>query len=320
MTRLIVVPLDGSGFAEDALAIAASLAADTRGWLNLVTVHRPMLPIPTPDMDLEVGVTADAEIRAAELAYLAREADRVAAAFGVTVTPALLEGPVARTLKEYVESRRANLVVMSTHGRGGVSRFFLGSIADRLIRALHCPILLVRPGRGSSTIRHDHTTRVAVPLDGSVSAESAIDQLLALLRPEEVVIELVRVLQPPAAPPLAWRPVRRSTFTHDRLVANRYLAGVARSLRREGHRVHTEVLVAGNEASAIVAFAERRRCDLIGLATRGIGGFERAMLGSVADKVIRGATTPVLVWNPPGQPSSPAFHQVPAAAAALVPL
>ncbi len=61
MTRLIVVPLDGSGFAEDALAVAGSLAADTGGWLNLVTVHRPMVPI--PDWGLEASFTADAEIQ-----------------------------------------------------------------------------------------------------------------------------------------------------------------------------------------------------------------------------------------------------------------
>jgi len=318
MTRLIVVPLDGSGFAEDALAVAGSLAADTGGWLNLVTVHRPMVPI--PDWGLEASFTADAEIRAAELTYLGRETDRATTTFGVTATPTLLEGSVARTLEEYVESRKANLVVMSTHGRGGVSRFFLGSIADRLIRALHCPILLVRPGRGTTAIRRDHETRVAVPLDGSALAESAVDQVLELLRPEETVIELVRVLLPGATASLVSPPARGATVRPDLLLANRYLAGVAQRLRQKGLRAHTEVLIAGDAASAIIAFAEGRRCDLITLATRSIGGFERAMLGSVADKVIRAATTPVLVWNPPGQPSTPALYEVPAPAAALVPV
>jgi len=319
MPRLIVVPLDGSGFAENALAIAGNLAADGGGWLNLVTVHRPMVPIPGSDISLEASVTADAETREAERAYVAQEADRATTAFGVPVTSVLLEGPVAHTLKEYVEARKANLVVMSTHGRGGVSRFFLGSVADRLIRELHCPILLVRPGKSTTTIRRDRAIRVAIPLDGSALAESAIPRVLALLRPGETVLELVRVLLPVATSFLSLPLPRRTTGKQDLILANRYHAGIARRLHKGGIRAHSEVVVAGDAARAILAFAEGRRCDLIALATRGIGGLERALLGSVADKVIRGATTPVLVWNPPAAASGMP-HEAPGAAAAFMPV
>jgi nucleotide-binding universal stress UspA family protein len=319
MSRLIVVPLDGSGFAESAIATAGRLAAQTGGWLNLVTVHRPGVFPFGSDVGLEAGIAADTEIREAERAYLTQQADQAAAAFGVPVTPVLLEGPVAPTLKQYAESRKADLVVLSTHGRGGVSRFFLGSVADRLIRELHCPMLLVRPGGPEPAVEEDQAIRVAIPLDGSPLAESAIQQVLGVLRPDGAIIELVRVLVPAAAPAPASREERQSLRRHERLLANRYLAGVARRLREQGIRAHAEVVVAKDAAGAIMAFAEGRRCHLVALATRGAGGLERFLLGSVADKVIRGATTPVLVWNPPGQPLRPPQKAL-AVAAGLTPV
>src|SRR6266540_3017233 len=120
MQRRIVVPLDGSAFAEAALSVAITIARQTVGHLELVMVHQAQLTGASP----MAAMDADKRVRGQENRYLAGEAERIAADTGVPVTPAVLDGPVVSALARYIRSRRAVVVVMSTHGRGGVGRFF----------------------------------------------------------------------------------------------------------------------------------------------------------------------------------------------------
>lgn len=141
MLRRIIVPLDGSAFAETAIPAAAGLARGLRGHLELVMVHSPALSGPSPT----AALAQDARIRAYEEAYVIQKARSSAEAADGPVASSVLDGPVAATLIDHVRARKADLVVMTTHGRNGLSRFFLGSVADRLVRELHCPILLLPP-------------------------------------------------------------------------------------------------------------------------------------------------------------------------------
>jgi nucleotide-binding universal stress UspA family protein len=299
MLRRVVVPLDGSSFAEAALPFAADIAHRIGGRVDLVTVHHPMPP-------MEVSPAAAGEIdgilREQEEVYLKDQADRVARGFGVPVAATVLDGPVVTALTEDTIANPAQLVVMTTHGRGGISRAFLGSTGDRLVRELHCPVLLMRPGEKLAERTPSEPTRVLLPLDGSALAESAVDQVLALYPPATTVLQLVRVALPmplvafpiPVYPP----PGDAEALERELLLANRYLHEIARVLRQPGLTVHSEVVTHENPAAAILEYAERHGSDVIAIATRGFGGFDRVLLGSVADKVIRGAKIPVLAWNP----------------------
>jgi nucleotide-binding universal stress UspA family protein len=248
----------------------------------------------------------DAQIRREESAYLERVARRLPDGAGVSPATVVLDGPVAQTLIDHVRTRGAKLVVMTTHGRGGVSRMFLGSVADRLIRGLHCPLILVHAGHPLTTFRAGERLRILIPLDGSALAESVIDQVLAVFNVNEMLLELVQVVPPhhdifvandaPLAVP--------TTMEQSLLVANRYLEAVATRLRQLQVEVNTGARIDRSVAHGILQHVEGLEIELIAVATHGLGGIERVMLGSVADKLVRGAQIPLLVWNPPVGASS----------------
>jgi nucleotide-binding universal stress UspA family protein len=304
MPTPIIVPLDRSDFAEEALPLAREVADKLHAPLELTLVHSPvpMLPESAPG----TGPDLDARIRAEEWAYLQRVARRLPDGAGVPPATAILDGPVAPTLIDHVRTRDAQLVVMTTHGRGGVSRMFLGSVADRLIRGLHCPLLLVHAGHPLTTFRAGERLRILVALDGSALAESVIDQVLAVFKVGEILLELVQVVSPhhdvfvandaPLGVP--------TTMEQSLLTANRYLDAVAARLRQLGLEVHTGARIDRSVAHAILQHVESREIELIAVATHGLGGIERVMLGSVADKLVREARIPLFVWNPPAEASS----------------
>lgn len=295
MLRRIIVPLDGSAFAETAIPAAAALARGRHGHLELVMVHSPALSGPSPT----AALAQDARIRAFEEAYVIQKARSTADAADGPVASSVLDGPVAPTLIEHVRSRKADLVVMTTHGRTGLSRFFLGSVADRLVRELHCPVLLLAP-ESPQVPEPGTAARVLIPLDGSALAASILGRAAAVL-PPDAALELVRVVILPGMPlpPEAASALPSELLDEELSIAAHYLEDVAATLRARGRVVHTRVLTHWNPAAAIADYAEERHCDLIALATRGESGLQRALLGSVADKIIRSARLPVLVWNPP---------------------
>jgi nucleotide-binding universal stress UspA family protein len=245
-------------------------------------------------------------MRSDEGAYLRNRADRVSTEAGVVATPVVLEGPPATTLIGYANARAPQLVVMTTRGRGSVGRLFLGGVADRLIRGLHYPILLVHAGRAIPTLRPDGRRHILVPLDGSTLAESVLDQVLAVFSRDEVVLELLRVVPQFPGLPLYVdaAPSQAGQEQQTLLAANQYLHAVAVHLGKLGVQIHAEVQVAPSVADAILTYAEAHRSDVIAVATHGSGGVERMLLGSVADKLVRGARVPLLVWNPPPGASS----------------
>lgn len=294
MLRRIIVPLDGSAFADTAIPAAAALARGLHGHLELVMVHSPALSGPSPT----AALAQDARIRSFEEAYVIQKARSTADAADGPVASSVLDGPVAPTLIEHVRARKADLVVMTTHGRAGLSRFFLGSVADRLVRELHCPILLLPP-ESPQVPEPGAAARILIPLDGSALAASVLGRAAAVL--PDAVLELVRVVVLPAMPlppDAAWG-VPSEILDEELSIATHYLEDVAATLRAKGRVVHTRVLSHWSPAAAIADYAEERHCDLIALATRGESGLPRALLGSVADKIIRSARLPVLVWNPP---------------------
>jgi nucleotide-binding universal stress UspA family protein len=287
MPHRIIVPLDRSSFGEAALPLAAELAKSADSALDLVLVHS-LVTVLAP-FELPVSAEVDTTVREEEQAYLEAKAAALRATYGVRASAVMLEEPpIADSVASYARASQADLVVLSSHGRGGASRVFLGSVADRLLRILHCPILLVFPGRGPTTLDPAKPRRILIPLDGSPMGEAAIDQALALGPLGRGRLDLVHVLRPPI-----------HTLPSERQVFHRYLDAVAEKLSAQGLQVHREVLIDESPAAAILAYAERHGCDLIALTTAGLGWVERGLIGSVADKVVRGATTPVLVWNPP---------------------
>ena len=297
----ILVPLDGSGASEVALPVAAALARASGATIHLARVHVPLVT------SVESGFSLpqfDQELRLSELAYLASAARRFVTDTRIPTATQLLDGPVGPALRGYVQRTAATLVVMSTHGRTGLSRMWLGSTADWLMRFLPAPVLAVRPhteaASGSPSLEH-----VLIPLDGSPRSEAIIAEALRIGRPSSARYTLFQVIPTPSRELIAYAthsfpPIRdeRRTMELMRRAKSR-LDDIARSMRRDygGITVSTEVVAHDYVAEAILARAQRDDVSAIALSSRGRGA-SRLLVGSVADKVLRGFPGTILVQGP----------------------
>jgi nucleotide-binding universal stress UspA family protein len=303
LLQSILVPLDGSPFAERALPLALELARRSRAKLRLALVHHGAPP-PVSSDALELYAEVEKVVLKSERGYLRRVGARVAKTLGRSVQRAFLEGPVARALVAHAAEVGAELVVMSTHGRGPLRRIWLGSVADRLIRTLDVPILLVRPEEESEARPADTSAiaQILVPLDGSPLAESALDpagKMATLFGAELLLIQVVPPVVVATDPPLPYPTGIEEELTGVRLDQSQdYLDGVVEQLREQGLTA-TGVAVAGIDVPAtILQLASAPRVGLLALATHGRGGVSRLFLGSITDKLIRSAELPVLVCRP----------------------
>jgi nucleotide-binding universal stress UspA family protein len=311
MYRSLLVPLDGSMFGEHALPLALSIARRARAGLQVVHVHSPMEATYVPDgVFIDEGL--DARLKQGEQAYLDGIVKRLAAVSDVRVTSALLEGQdISASVRERAIGAGVDLVVMTTHGRGAMGRFWLGSVADRLVRDLLMPLLLVRPEDAAPDFgRKVVLKHMLLPLDGSPFAEQMLEPAVALGSLMDADYTLLRVIKPvwPGGYDFHGAGLGQEAQSlldqidraqeQLRKEAEEYLHRVAERLRERSLRVQTWVEVEEQPAVAILKRATAPAIDLVALETHGRRGLSRLFLGSVADKVIRAASLPVLVHRP----------------------
>jgi nucleotide-binding universal stress UspA family protein len=310
MYRLVQVPLDGSSFAEHALPLAVSLAQRHEAALQVVHVHEPIAGV---DFDRRASfeATLDSELMEHDQAYLDDIVERLREVTDICVSSALVKGPVADAIAHQAAAGGADLMVMTTHARGPLGRFWFGSVADGLVRQSLLPILIVRPQEAAADVSHKPLLRhVLIPLDGSALAEQALEPALALCGGPQTEYTLLRVVTPVIAlrtDPKSRRVsglnaslLRELEELHRRQqdAAADYLEDLARRLRARSLVVHSRVVLNDRVAAAVLEESLAIGADAIALTTRGQSGLKRLLLGSVADKLIRGATTPVLVCPP----------------------
>lgn len=301
----ILVPLDGSAVAEQALPVASSIARLSDATLRLVHVHTPHHPIYVEGMPV-IDESFRSRRKEHEQAYLKGVGERLASETGLTITCALLQGSVAETIAEYARSTGAGLIVMTTYGQGGFARAWLGSVTDALVRCSPTPILVVRPTEGAQDADRSPTfQRILIPLDGSGLAEQILAHALALGTLMQAEYTLLHVVQPAAlggALPAVFAPeVDPNVLQQGEAAAQDYLDGVAARLRTKGARVQTHVLVSSQPAAAILDDARQKGIELIAMASHGRSGLARLLLGSITDKVLRGADVPLLLYRPQEQ-------------------
>jgi nucleotide-binding universal stress UspA family protein len=289
MFERILVPLDGSETAEAALAYVALLPSER---LRLLAVE-------SDRSDLSAVCTAARDCRsyleavAAPLREQGRDVDTLVA-FG---NPAEQILALAAT---------ADLVVMGSHGHGGVKRFVLGSIADEVARHAPVPVLVVRGG--SAPPPAVQLTRIVVPLDGSELAEQAMPVAASLAADLGVPVHLMRVLDVDALRATVQAGIHAAAAymrSHGEIQhhAEEYLAEQTQQLRNRDLALTTEVLTGSPAVTLLDAI---RPVDLVVMTTHGRGGVRRWLLGSVADKLVRAAAAPVLLVPASGpEPAAP---------------
>jgi nucleotide-binding universal stress UspA family protein len=288
----IVLALDGSEFAERALPAAEAISRLFDATLNLVSI----LPARGALRVLPKGRSSGDPLEAGQVeteTYLGRLAER-AKANGIRTATYVASGPVAQGLDMLTRELDADLLVMSTHGRSGVSRFMLGSNASATIQLATRPVLMLRP-QALAAGETPQVTKVLVPLDGSGFAEQVLPWVQTFANVSNA--EMILLAVPEVPEPALYGAMREAVEElRERAEANsrRYIQGVAKQLQEMG--VNARPTVSGSRpATAILEVAEREDVDLIMLATHGRGGMERLVLGSVADRVVHHALCPVFL-------------------------
>lgn len=295
MYKLILVPLDGSHFAEHALPLALALSRRTAAGIHLLTVQEP-LPTLSPE-------GWDEASREWHRAYLDDLAHRIGGHAGGKVTTRVRSGHVVDGLQAEAENQEADLVVMATHGRGALSRAWMGSVADSFVRHTDRPVLLVRPvDEGSMELDGDWTlAKLLLPLDGTPISEGIVAHAAELGSLFGASFHLVRVVPFPKGFKSPYPPhlieMNRESLAEARVEAEEYLQDHALRLQAQGFTVGTAIVEAGQAGHGILVEAEHAGCDFIAMATHGRGTIARTILGSTADKVMRGAHVPVLLFR-----------------------
>lgn len=278
MARTILLPHDGSRLAERAVPFAAALAKASGARIVLFREAEVFSMDQLPELE----VTAVAERLRAQ---------------GVTADPVvdhLREDDVPAAILEAARAQHADLVVMSTHGRGGLGRWLYGSVADRVLRDAELPVLLV-PAAAERPWPGDRPLRVLVPLDGSELAESALEAVERLVTLAST-LHLLRVVELPTyAEAFSYSGYSLEAGLADAQV---YLEDLAEA-KLPAERSREIEVRGGFPAVTIDILAREREIDLIAMATHGRGGLARLVLGSVAARVLQRAVVPLLVVRPP---------------------
>lgn len=294
MIKTILVPLDGSPLAESVLPYAVEIGRRARASLLLLTAIDEVgawSEFPTkPDEGKE---TARAQ------AYLEAKRRQLEAQ-GLEVRTEIAYGPPAEEILERAANRDAGLIAMSTHGRSGISRWIMGSVADKVLHGTHRPLLLVRATGQEQKARSPEIRRILVPLDGSPLAESVLPFVVDLARIFKASLTLFHAVTPVAAyPGLETAQVRMGDVL-DALQsqAEQFLTQVARRLEGQGIGRVDRLVSVGFTVDQIVGAASQAQADLIALATHGRSGLGRWIMGSVANAVVCRTNLPCLVIRP----------------------
>jgi nucleotide-binding universal stress UspA family protein len=310
--KTILVPLDGSALAEQALPYVRTLAPLLGAQVRLLTVivDDQGESLMAEGIAASYGVidplTTQREREHRSLTILTQHAesylDSQAALLRVQGIDADIDvrcGPAADVIVEAAEGPDISMIAMATHGYSGLRRWALGSVTDRVVHATTVPVFVVR-GATRTPAEPIAFKRVMVPLDGSPLAAQALPLAadlaeraraeLLLMQAVDEIIELYPVITPLSRPDLMPSEMLRML----RARAGQQLEEQAAMLRDGGLPVVTRV-ANGHAAEAIIDEAERQSVDLIVIATHGYSGIKRWALGSVTDKVLHAAVTPLLL-------------------------
>ena len=314
MNDRILVPLDGSPFAEQVLPLARMLA---RRWgmpLLLVRVHR-LVPGGYGEETMLAAMDFQVREHDAAGAYLDRMARSLAERGTMRVETELLDGASAGdAIARCARQSGASMIVMTTHGRTGILRTVRGSVADAVVRHATVPVLLWRPS-DPPVPPPERVAHLLAPLDGSTHAETVLPHVAALGGLLHARITLLRVVPhattmpdpPPVIPFSAYAGVGTAMLVvdqpaTDRLVqrAREELSATAERMRREwpALALQVRVVIDDSAAATIARIADEISADLVVLATHGRGA-SRLVVGSTVDDVMRLRAGATLLLRPP---------------------
>jgi nucleotide-binding universal stress UspA family protein len=298
MYKKILVPLDGSPSAENVLPYARTLAKRLALPVELLAVvdFTELARSVSAADGLFLDRVAKEEARRSGV-YLAGISESFS---GIATRCLVQQGRAADIIVEMAAAEKDTLIMMATHGRSGLNRFFLGSVTEKVLRATSSPLLVVRAkeeavARGEAVFKS-----LVVPLDGSELAESVMPSVVALAKQLDLEVILFRAYAVPYGAYTAgegfYDPVNLEGFLA-RLRAETidYLENKTAELKRQGIEKVSYLAKEGLSADEIISFGHASPDHLIAMCTHGYSGVKRWVLGSVTEAVVRHAGDPVLV-------------------------
>ena len=297
MYKRILVPLDGSETAEQALPYAQLVARPLLAKIELLRVFStPPSELSDPARGVYMDQVSDTFKNLAE-DYLNEKAANLKEA-GFSVATNVLEGDAASIIVDETEKQPETLIVMSTHGRSGITRWTMGSVTDKVIRATGYPILIIHSKSAEPAGQEVEIKDIIVPLDGSPMAEQVLPHAVSLSKALRLGITLLRCI-PSAAEYFSYMdyplPNYDELYQQVEEDAKQYLEKMRVEVSGLGAPRVQAHLADGNAAGAINDYAHEMPNSAIAMTTHGRSGVGRWVLGSVTDRVVRHAEGPVLV-------------------------
>jgi nucleotide-binding universal stress UspA family protein len=292
MLKKILVPLDGSTFSEKAIPYVKELAERFKARVTfLQVVSRAHYVYQNGEVGGSIIPYSDEEMELLNKGvedYLKEVCQRFEGG-GINAESLVTIGTAAEEIVRVAQETDIDLVVMATHGRSGITLWALGSVADKVVKVLKQPIILVRVTKDMSVDPHNGIfNKVLVTLDGSKESEVVLPIIEELASQLEIETILLSVLDMP------FHRVSREKLEES---TRKYLEGIANKLSTKGIKTKTEIKI-GNAAVETINFANEVNADLVAMSTHGHSGINRWYLGSIAQKVLHTGTKPILLVRP----------------------
>jgi nucleotide-binding universal stress UspA family protein len=294
MYSRMLIPLDGSKLAEQVLpyarylAKALTLPVELFQALDAEALER--LTNPTQGRYVDTILNEKRTNSAEYLETVGRSFEQVRVSSVVEI------GKPEDLILDEATADPQTLIIMATHGRSGIQRWMLGSVADKVLHGVGNDLLLVRATEQGKTDGETPLTKVIVPLDGSPLAEKVLPHVVELGKqmPLEVILMRAYAL-PPAISPNEYAGYGQELFDQLEAEAKDYLAAKTTELARQGLSKISSVVDLGYGAEEITALARKTPDNFIAMCTHGRSGVKRWVLGSVTDRVVRHSGDPVLI-------------------------
>jgi nucleotide-binding universal stress UspA family protein len=310
--RKILIPLDGSKTAEKALPYAHALATKLKLPVELLAVVdvAELAPHLSAASARHMDAIIESEIGSSK-DYLAG----VAKSFKETNAACAVEkGRADEVIVAQAAAEKGTLITMATHGRSGLNRWLLGSVAEKILRSTANPLLVVRAGDEAEPVGDIGIKSVIVPLDGSALAEGVLPTVIELAKALSLEVMLLRGYELPAAAYYGedYLPDYESLKARIGQETKSYLEGKVAAFKAEGLERVFATVAEGPAADEIIKCARRRADALVAMCTHGRSGIRRWVLGSVTEKVVRHSGGPVMVISAKAEPKTaePVFGKV----------
>lgn len=298
MFSKLLIPLDGSKTAEKVLPFARILAATLKLPIELLEVVD--IAAATAHIAADKARYLDKIITEGEIASREHLAEIAVTFAGLQVTCKVMRGRPADLIIERAEADKGTLIAMATHGRSGINRWMMGSVAEKVLRGTRVPLFLVRAGDEPSAGRTFAIKSILVPLDGSELAESALLTVSEVANKLDVEIILCRAYELAATAYYGsedYLPKYDEMLRELKAEVEDYLTRKAQGLKFTGLAKVSWVALEGSAAEEIVRYANAHPDVLVAMCTHGRSGVSRWTLGSVTEKVVRHSDEPVLVLH-----------------------